>query len=196
MSQLTSYAKLQKQFKKNPWLIPYQLLLNTVEWKDLRTEILWRDKSTCTLCLQKESYKMGNDYYRILSDEEQIASVEEITTDVCGDGDWIYTGKTPMTYSEVTDKPVVLHVHHNYYIYENCPWDYPRNALVTVCQECHTKIHSTMKIPVYSDKGLKNEISLTPCSRCQGTGFMDQYYYYDNGICFRCEGRKFEELLD
>ena len=30
-----------------------------------------------------------------------------------------------------------LHVHHRYYVYKNDPWDYPNNALVTLCFECH-----------------------------------------------------------
>ena len=30
-----------------------------------------------------------------------------------------------------------LHVHHRYYEYGNEPWDYPLEALVTLCEECH-----------------------------------------------------------
>lgn len=32
-----------------------------------------------------------------------------------------------------------LHVHHLYYIKGNDPWDYPNDALITMCFECHEK---------------------------------------------------------
>lgn len=32
-----------------------------------------------------------------------------------------------------------LHVHHFYYIKNRHPWDYPDNALVTLCDLCHMK---------------------------------------------------------
>jgi hypothetical protein len=34
-----------------------------------------------------------------------------------------------------------LHVHHLYYIYNKMPWQYPNNALVTLCGRCHNKWH-------------------------------------------------------
>lgn len=35
------------------------------------------------------------------------------------------------------DKTSTLHVHHLYYMQEQEPWDYPVDALVTLCAECH-----------------------------------------------------------
>lgn len=32
-----------------------------------------------------------------------------------------------------------LHVHHLYYIKGNDPWDYPDNALITMCEGCHAE---------------------------------------------------------
>jgi hypothetical protein len=32
---------------------------------------------------------------------------------------------------------VTLHVHHRYYRWGNDPWDYPNDALVTLCEDCH-----------------------------------------------------------
>lgn len=34
-------------------------------------------------------------------------------------------------------KTKTLHVHHLYYISGNDPWDYPNDALVTMCKDCH-----------------------------------------------------------
>jgi len=35
------------------------------------------------------------------------------------------------------DGDSTLHVHHRYYIKGRDPWDYPDEALVTLCEECH-----------------------------------------------------------
>lgn len=47
-----------------------------------------------------------------------------------------------------------LQVHHKYYSkYPNGkmvkPWNYPDNALITLCKDCHNKIHRKHKIKVY-----------------------------------------------
>lgn len=47
-----------------------------------------------------------------------------------------------------------LQVHHTYYlIYENNekvkPWNYPDESLITVCNDCHKKIHKNQKIKEY-----------------------------------------------
>jgi|GEM_PF-3177802 len=38
-------------------------------------------------------------------------------------------------YCQSKDKQ--LHVHHRYYVYKNDPWDYPNDALLTLCIDCH-----------------------------------------------------------
>lgn len=30
-----------------------------------------------------------------------------------------------------------LHIHHKWYVYGNEPWDYPSEALITLCESCH-----------------------------------------------------------
>lgn len=47
-----------------------------------------------------------------------------------------------------------LQVHHKYYSkYPNgfrvYPWNYPDDALITLCDECHKKVHSKKKIKTY-----------------------------------------------
>ena len=47
-----------------------------------------------------------------------------------------------------------LHVHHKYYsAYPNGvlvdPWNYPDDALITLCAYCHQRVHARKKIKVY-----------------------------------------------
>lgn len=47
-----------------------------------------------------------------------------------------------------------LQIHHKYYSKypdeKKCePWDYPDEAFITLCDECHKKVHSRKKIKVY-----------------------------------------------
>lgn len=35
------------------------------------------------------------------------------------------------------DTEITLHVHHRYYLRDTNPWEYPMEALVTLCEECH-----------------------------------------------------------
>lgn len=47
-----------------------------------------------------------------------------------------------------------LQVHHKYYCqypngYRVRPWNYPDDALITLCDKCHTKVHNKKKIKVY-----------------------------------------------
>ena len=50
-----------------------------------------------------------------------------------------------------------LNVHHKYYsAYPNGvlvkPWDYPDDALITLCKDCHKKAHQNKKIKTYHRK--------------------------------------------
>lgn len=39
------------------------------------------------------------------------------------------------------DDKTTLHVHHKYYKRGLDPWKYPMKALITVCENCHEKLH-------------------------------------------------------
>ncbi|OQB12817.1 MAG: hypothetical protein BWY15_02111 [Firmicutes bacterium ADurb.Bin193] len=41
-----------------------------------------------------------------------------------------------------------LNVHHKVYIEGRMAWDYADAYLITLCQECHSKQHENLKIPV------------------------------------------------
>lgn len=91
---------------------------------------------------------------------------------------------------------VQLHVHHKHYIYGLDPWEYKDTELVTLCEKCHSELHQNSKVPVYClQDGQLVEIELTPCHRCNGAGWFPQYKHVQGGICFRCYGAKYEELI-
>lgn len=89
-----------------------------------------------------------------------------------------------------------LQVHHTYYIFTNKAWQYPDDALITLCENCHDAIHTEETITVYTDSTMKKEMKFTPCKRCDGKGFLKEYLHVRNGICFRCKGMRYEELID
>lgn len=91
----------------------------------------------------------------------------------------------------------ILQVHHKYYINNHDPWEYPKDALVTLCSCCHKKVHDEYKeknefIPVFGDESRIRVLTTEPCKRCNGSGYMNQYWYYKGGVCFRCYGERFE----
>ena len=92
---------------------------------------------------------------------------------------------------------VALQVHHMHYIYGLDPWEYKDSELVTLCESCHSEVHSQFKTPVYRLDGENLvEIQLTPCSRCGGAGWLPQFKHVQRGICFRCHGMKYEEYIE
>jgi hypothetical protein len=90
--------------------------------------------------------------------------------------------------------PTILHLHHTYYVRNTLPWEYPDSCFKVVCEDCHSKIHKQQKILMFPDFSLAHSEPIFPCDRCQGLGYLSQFYYMDNGICFKCKGAGFEEL--
>jgi len=80
-----------------------------------------------------------------------------------------------------------LNVHHNYYIRGKKPWEYPDDALVTLCEDCHKKRHTSTSIPLYDTSHLLIR-DLSPCEKCGGSGYLPQYRHVENGVCFKCGG--------
>ena len=92
---------------------------------------------------------------------------------------------------------VQLHVHHKHYVSGLDPWEYKDSELVTLCEECHSYYHAHCRVPVYKLDGDNNlvEITYTPCYRCGGAGHFPQYKHVQGGVCFRCHGARYEELI-
>lgn len=83
-----------------------------------------------------------------------------------------------------------LNIHHVHYVKGKFPWEYDNDALITLCEACHKQLHKEAKTPIYKS------IIPTPildsyatiCDRCEGGGYLPQFDYYCNGICFKCWG--------
>ena len=88
-----------------------------------------------------------------------------------------------------------LHIHHKYYINEFMAWEYDNDALITLCETCHQELHKNQNVPVYN-----SEMELLGhyhyCKRCHGAGVFPEYSHVDNGICFRCKGSRYEDLVN
>jgi hypothetical protein len=82
-----------------------------------------------------------------------------------------------------------LNVHHKLYIRDREPWNYTNNHLITLCNVCHKHEHKTKKIYVYpTENVLNNGIECEICSKCEGSGYLKEFHYYMNGVCFECNG--------
>lgn len=88
-----------------------------------------------------------------------------------------------------------LHVHHKYYKLGLKPWEYPDEALISLCWQCHMKLHEFELVPVFNADDIL-VTSYHPCLRCFGAGYFPEYKHIENGICFRCQGVKYEELIE
>ncbi len=91
-----------------------------------------------------------------------------------------------------------LNVHHRYYIHPRYAWAYDNSALITLCKDCHKLVHFTMAPLIYAKRkdGGFVVMNFTPCFRCNAAGYFPEYKRIENGICFRCRGERFEELID
>ena len=90
-----------------------------------------------------------------------------------------------------------LEVHHKYYIWGRNVWEYDNEVLVTLCSKCHKNIHlfDTIEWKMCED-GYYKDIELIKCQRCSGKGYFDEYRHVENGICFRCRGLKYDNLVE
>ncbi|WP_299183706.1 hypothetical protein [uncultured Aquimarina sp.] len=199
-----TYKDLVEESRLNEQVILYADLLNTQEWKDKRKIIIDRDKNRCSVCHSeppKDHLLYDGFEYREMSSEEEKEYVKSYWEE------WEKENKDKENYEllkKVSCKPgiplikigiaVQLHVHHTYYIKNNVPWNYPNETLITLCHSCHKRIHEKEEISVYSDESLSSELNLKPCSKCIGTGYIEEYYYFKNGICFRCNGNRYENF--
>jgi ribosomal protein S27AE len=156
--------------------LTYADLLSTIEWKEFRDEIVKRDNWECTKCGEKQNR---------LAWELTNSSPSDIFVRQADEFEKKYLGQDIIYSSE----QIILNAHHKYYIKDTYPWNYEMDALITVCAKCHTKIHETENILLYQNKYFDNPIKTKNCSKCSGTGYLDQYHYFMNGICFLCDGK-------
>ena len=80
-----------------------------------------------------------------------------------------------------------LNIHHKLYIEGKKPWEYNDEVLISLCSDCHENTHGQNEIYVYNQHGDKL-YKTENCPRCNGAGFLKEYDYYLNGVCFQCGG--------
>lgn len=88
-----------------------------------------------------------------------------------------------------------LNVHHNYYVKDKKPWEYSDDVFVTLCVDCHCRIHD---LSVYDHDPLVNpeatKLSYETCNRCGGSGYIPEFNHIEDGICFACLGSGYKNL--
>ncbi len=87
-----------------------------------------------------------------------------------------------------------LHVHHVYYQRGKLAWQYPLKALITLCWNCHQKLHEASTVKVY-DEHFNHITNYSVCDRCYGAGWFPKWQLIEEGICFGCYGAKYKELI-
>ena len=199
--------------------IPYHLLLSTNEWKEKRKEILKRDSYACKVCKKRTTQHFEIEELQAKIGKKEInltwkiAGKNRTVTEILDRGNyWFFSElsfkkfdayggckyiKTPSGFILVkADNEYTLHVHHKIYILNILPWENYNKDFVTVCKWCHLETHKNDEIKAY--RLINNNLvsaKLTPCVRCFGTGKIAKFEHVENGICFRCEGVRFEELI-
>lgn len=86
-----------------------------------------------------------------------------------------------------------LHDHHSYYKIGLKPWEYPLESLTTLCADCHKEFHKNNLVKILNQDGtLRTQLKLIPCDKCKGTGYLPEYHYYLGGVCFDCNGIRYD----
>ncbi|MGI4870062.1 MAG: hypothetical protein ACRYFX_02655 [Janthinobacterium lividum] len=176
--------------------IPYSKLLLTKEWDEARKKVIGRDGCVCKNCGRGSTESSNGNHFWLEWVVVKLALSDADARQM--EPEW-RKGDAPIEVEaegwEAIDahKPYHLEVHHKYYVFKNYPWEYPDDALVTLCNWCHQDVHDTTVIPVYSHTG--EALGYTPCHRCNGSGSFPEYSHVQSGVCFRCGGARYEELI-
>jgi hypothetical protein len=172
MAGLT-YRQLQKGDDLLPAAETYKELLMRPEWRHRRIEILDRDKHICTEC----------NMYSTLN-----YSGAAFTSKLTGR----FPNGAPYYQLVQTKILVSLHIHHKYYVLTRSPWEYESNALLCLCQGCHTKEHEKTIVPVFLNEKAKlaedSPEEYLVCPKCGGSGYLHEFNYHMAGMCFGCNG--------
>ena len=187
--------------------ITYKDELSSLEWYEKRLIILKRDSNKCSNCMEASTITRNRMHYRKCTEQEiteQKIESRKAYDDLLPTLESFYNMiNAPVPeYKDDSecepkrvDKPVILHVHHKYYIQTIRAWQYRDDALITLCSTCHQDTHDKNTIPVYSDESMTEQLNLTKCPKCNGSGYLDEYHYYLDGVCFGCNGYKYLELI-
>ena len=167
--------------------ITYSDLLETKQWQGKRLQILLRDEFKCRKCNKPGTTSTSNSKF-VLGVMPILAPGGTIVGH--------YEDNLLPGLPAFGQEKIYLQVHHKKYFIGRWPWEYDDDDLISLCENCHQKVHEEETISYYDEKGarLKKE-SLTPCNRCDGKGYIPEYKHVQNGICFKCRGGRYEEVL-
>ncbi len=186
-NKLNNYNDISSDYNGR---VPYHIQLNTKEWHDKRNKIIARDSNFCQQCNgQCVDLIEFNESYIF----KEVDVIETIKIPYTNDIIELETSEIKMV--KVTN-PLFAHIHHKYYSGESLAWEYPDDALILLCHKCHSNFHRDNKVPYYENETMEDVLELTPCSRCYGAGHFAEYNHVENGICFRCRGARYEELIN
>lgn len=163
--------------------ITYSDLLDTEEWKSCREKVLRKDGYYCTKCGLSESVFDGAKH--ISFDKTKFIKTQ-------------FNGETiTADFPIETENKIILHVHHKFYVLGRLPWEYTLDELTTLCHSCHWELHQNERVKVYKEtfEGIE-ELTITPCDRCNSAGIFPEYSHVQGGVCFKCNGARFNELLN
>ena len=178
----------------------YADLLKNEEWQSLRIHILKRDKHTCTLCNNQETFVKYHPssnirkYFDVRIPDNCRKYKNYFQTEGILESYNIFDERD-IVYKEV-EKPIILHVHHQYYIIGRQPWQYQLDCFQTLCVNCHYELHKRQKFPflIIVDGEFTKWSDMAPCSKCNGAGILPHYNYYKGGICFKCKGERYIKI--
>lgn len=154
------------------------------EQKELRIINKERDLSSSIDLIAfklRRNYTLSSNYIKIFEDKGDISIL-------IGDKLFVFRTSKYGVFRYRALNFATLHVHHKYYIEDRNPWEYDDDALITLCSDCHAKVHNSETTPFLSETGRVIYSDLPICDRCCGRGELAQYKYYMNGICFKCHG--------
>jgi len=191
---MTSYNQLKKEYDEMP--IPYSELLRTDEWEKCRKRTLDSHNNTCNGCSAKLEDKftpipdeIASSLRDRLSKEEKMLHERILSIGRANGIATKYNISSRIKFPIEFHKFHNLDIHHMYYILSKLPWEYPE-ALIPLCRECHLAEHQTNNIKVFENSIEDNFFEIAQnCGRCEGTGTLEEFFYYKNGICFNCSGK-------
>ncbi len=192
------YSNLKIQCETEKRRPTYDELLSTNEWFNKRDEIIQRDRS-CKICGRIETETLRDTkgkWHDVQMNEVYGPKLLEKSFDLDTPFGAIINFEPENYVIKISDKGYWFHIHHKYYILSKLPWEYENDALITMCNWCHNEWHENNKAPVYNivnDNLVK--CNFTVCDRCNGAGVFPQYKHIMHGLCFKCHGYKFVEVV-
>jgi len=126
-------------------------------WKEKRQIILRRDNFTCQLCRQFNP-ELGRVEF-LSSSTGEMEFHEYFNHPNPFEAEYIIsqslTGYTfEINFGNCWPVFPIMQVHHKKYIDRRERWDYDDEDLITYCKTCHTNLHLTKSIPIYSTNNI------------------------------------------